>query len=211
LGRSWKAGLALLAPLAAGAVLAGCGGGGGKSGPDLKTLLAEQVQPPTHAEIGPGVDPDDTAASSPQFSSTILSLGGDRYQLTVTNGSDLGFLNSFTWVHPPQLRITAVTKSSAGTCRLVDGNVACTGLAIKPPKCTCEAGGSAWVRFAARQTQAAAKGQQYGLRDGWLRIGGLTPVPYTIPSYRGKPPVDLPICAKGERSTDAKPCVHSGR
>jgi len=208
LGRLAMIGLASVVVLLA-LLASGCGGGGRDSGTtDLKTLYAQQVKPPLHAELAAGVDPDDTAASSPVFSSSILSLGGNRYRLTVTNGSDLGFLNSFTWVHPPQLTITNVGKSTSGRCVLDHGDISCTDMAIKPPKCTCRAGGRASVDFAARI--AASPGTQAGLRNGWLRIDDVTPVPYTIPSFIGPAPVDLPICAKGQESTDDKPCVHSG-
>jgi hypothetical protein len=208
LGRLLRFGLAPVAVLVVAGFLAGCGGGG-KGTTDLKTLYAEQIKVPAHAELAAGVDPDDTAGSNPVFGTSIRSLGGDRYLLTISNGSDLGFLNSFTWVHPPQLTITALEGSSAGTCRLVNGDISCTGMAIKPPTCTCLRGGVASIRFDARVKTVA--GQSYGgVEGGWLRIGNVTPVPYTIPSFQGQPPVDLPICPKGQESTKDRPCVHSG-
>jgi hypothetical protein len=190
-------------------LVSGCGGEREPGTTDLKTLYAQEIKPPVHSEAEVGIDPDDIAASSTQFNSTIRFLGGNRYQLTITNGSDLGFLNSFTWVHPPQMTITAVNGSSAGRCRLVSGDIACTGMAIKPPKCSCLAGGHASVRFEGRIK--VAPGETHGgVQGGWLRIGNVTPVPYTIPSFLGEAPVDLPICAKGQESTEDDPCVHSG-
>jgi hypothetical protein len=209
LGSLWRIGLALVALVAAALLASGCGGGREAGTTDLKSLYAEQIKVPAHAELAAGVDPDDTAASSPQFNTSIAFLGGGHFRLTVTNGSDLGFLNSFTWVHPPQMTITAVKSSSSGTCRLLSGDIVCTGMAIKPPKCSCLPGGLASVRFDGHIK--TAPGQSYGgVQHGWLRIGNVTPVPYTIPSYLGAAPVDLPLCAKGTESTEDHPCVHSG-
>jgi hypothetical protein len=69
------------------------------------------------------------------------------------------------------------------------------------------------VRFVATIGQAKLKrelGATGGVAGGFLRLGEMTPVPYLIRSYLGPPPVDLPICAKGQESTTARPCVHSG-
>jgi hypothetical protein len=192
------------------AFLAGCGGSGREPGTtDLKTLYAEQINVPQHAELAAGVDPDDTAASSTQFDTAVRFLGGGKFELTVTNSSDLGFVNSFTWVHPPQMTITAVKGSTTGTCRIVRGDIACEGMAISPPKCTCLGGGRATVRFEGKIRTGA--GQSYGgVQHGWLRVGDITPVPYTIPSFIGDAPLDLPLCGKGVESTEDHPCVHSG-
>jgi hypothetical protein len=195
--------------------LSGCGGGS-NTNTNVKALYAQQLRPQGRdAKAAAGVDPDELAGSSVQFFATIASLGGDHYKLTVTNGSDVGFLNTFTWVHPPQMTITAVKGNSTGSCRLVRGDISCSHMAIKPPACTCRAGGTASVLFDAKlavfkHVKHGIVPTSGGLFGGWLRIGVMTPVPYIIPSYLGPHPVDLPICQKGQQSTKVRLCVHSG-
>jgi len=213
-----KIGLVAIAATVVGS-LAGCGGdGGGDPKTNVKDLYAQELRPQGRdTKAAAGIDPDELAGSSVQFFATIASLGGNHYRLTVTNGSDVGFLNTFTWVHPPQLTIIAVKGASKGTCRLVGGDIACSGMAIKPPVCTCRAGGTASILFDAKLAVLKhnvkignATPTSGGLFGGWLRIGVMTPVPYMIPSYLGAHPVDLPICKKGQESSQARPCVHSG-
>jgi hypothetical protein len=205
---------ASLCALAAFALVAlvGCGGNGG---------AAKQTVDPHRYELNPnptvkqqvGMDPDQEPEGGMDALVVLTSLGHGRYQLRITNTTEIGFINSFTWVAPSQFTITHVTASSRGSCRLDGGNIVCDGQAIPPPKCTCLPGGTMTIAFTARVPAAAAKAanQQRGVVGGYLRLQHMTPVPYLIPSYQGaKGNIDLPICKRGQSSTNASPCVHSG-
>jgi hypothetical protein len=212
LGRQLGFVAASVAALASVLVLAGCGGGGGSGNePTAADLYAQQIQVGTFTRPAQGVDPDEQDRSSSDVTTSIRSLGHDRYQITVQNFSNAGFINSFWWNAGNLMRITAVTGSSGGSCHVSDPTtVQCTGLAIRPPKCTCESGGSATVTIVARTVATPTKGTTYGVQGSKLRIGDVTPVPYHIPSYKGQEAnADLPICAKGQASTKSQPCVHA--
>jgi len=111
----------------------------------------------------------------------IRPLAKGHYQLYVLNTSGIGFLDGFTWTPPPGWRITAITKTTGGTCRLgTGGTISCHGR-VAPPSCLCAAdGGSVSVDLAVR-TPSAAKGQSFGAVGAKLRITNMTPVPYLIP------------------------------
>jgi hypothetical protein len=133
------------------------------------------------------------------------------YQIEVDNTSDIGFINTFNWVPPAGMTITAVTSSEGGRCRLANGNIVCTGAkkGLAPPICTCRTGGKLMVNFKATGNGPTWNGQwwtYYGVVGGYTQITSVTPVPYHIPSYL-PPYVDLPLCAKGQAPTKAKPCV----
>jgi hypothetical protein len=73
---------------------------------------------------------------------SIRSLGNDRYQITVQNFSNAGHQQLLVERGQPDAD-PAVTGSSGGSCHVSDPTtVQCTGLAIRPPKCTCESGGA---------------------------------------------------------------------
>jgi hypothetical protein len=201
--------LALLVAAAAGAASYFAFSSDGSSGPMAAELYAQQLQVGTFDKYLKGADPDELDRSSLDVTTAIRSLGRGRYELVVQNFSNIGFINSFTW-NAPDMKITAVASRSGGSCTLVDSTTfTCAGLSIRPPKCTCRAGGTARVRFVARELVTGRK-RSYGVTAGKLTLGDLTPVPYHIPSYLGaeKNVVDLPLCATGEPSTKAHPCIH---
>jgi hypothetical protein len=202
--------LAALGGLVAVVVSAGCGGGGSSGEPSAADLYAQQIQVGSFARAQRGMDPDEGDRSGSDVTTSVRELGNNRYQIIVQNFSDAGFINSFWW-KAKDMRITAVTGSSSGSCHVFDSTtLQCTGLAIRPPKCTCLAGGSATVDFVARPVNAKTAGISYGVQGSKLRIGEVTPVPYHIPSYLGSEQnADLPLCAKGQASSKAKPCVHA--
>jgi hypothetical protein len=211
LGRQLGLVLAAVGALIAVVVAAGCGGAGARSDePSAAELYAQQIQVGSFTKGQRGIDPDELDRSGSDITTSVRELGKNRYQIVVQNFSDAGFINSFWW-KAEDMRITAVTGSSSGTCRVFDSStLQCTGLAIRPPKCTCLAGGSATVTFVATPVNAKTAGINYGVQGSKLRIGEVTPVPYHIPSYLGSENnVDLPLCAKGQASTEAKPCVHA--
>ena len=104
-----------------------------------------------------------------------------HYQLYVLNTSGIGFLNGFTWTPPPGWTITAITKTTGGTCRLeTGGTITCKGR-VPPPSCLCSADGGAVSVDLAVRTPSASKGQNFGAVGAKLRITRMTPVPYLIP------------------------------
>ena len=107
-----------MAALASVLVLAGCGGGGSGSEPTAADLYAQQIQVGTFARPAQGVDPDEQDRSSTDVTTSIRSLGNNRYQITVQNFSNAGFINSFWWNAGNLMRIAAVTGSSAGSCHV---------------------------------------------------------------------------------------------
>jgi hypothetical protein len=199
-------------------VAAGCGGGGGSKAPTAAQLRAQEIQVGTFSSYAPGIDPDELDRSGLDLNDTVRLLGHNRYELIVQNFSNVGFINSF-WFHAPSIRISAVTGSSSGTCVLQDPTtIACSGMKLRPPKCTCQSGGIVKIHFTAKSiasalTKSRATATQkaaYEGIDGGVAIHEMTPVPYHIPSYLNPQAnlVDLPLCAKGQESTKAHLCVH---
>jgi hypothetical protein len=145
---------------------------------------------------------------------SIRFLGDGKYQLEVQNTSDIGYLNTFEWHPPPGMTVTAITSSEGGRCQLRAGAVACTGggRGLLPPQCTCIPGGFLTVNFTASGLEPTVSNgvvTHYGLVGSYFAITSVTPVPYHIPSFLG-PGADLPVCAKGQVATRAKPCVAIG-
>jgi hypothetical protein len=121
--------------------------------------------------------------------STLLrQLGGNRYQLDVTNTSEIGSINSFKWTAPQGWKITGITKSTGGTCELADdGTIACKG-SLHVPKCLCtRTGGAVSVEFTANAKQyTVVNGYRVynSTTGGHVTIDAMTPVPYLVPSTR---------------------------
>jgi hypothetical protein len=196
----------LVAAALATGLLAGCGSS--SKAVDPYTL---QIRPNPTLPQAPGRDPDTKAESGSHANVVVRFLGKNHYQLRIVNTSDIGFINAFTWLAPRGLTVTAVTGSSDGTCRLSGNDIWCSGMAIRPPVCACRSGGRATVSFTAETASRSGPGQSYGIQGSGVRIAAMTPVPYLIPSHLGvAPALDLPLCAKGQESTKAKPCIHTG-
>jgi len=76
----------------------------------------------------------------------FLDPAAGKYQVEVDNTSGKGFINSFNWVPPAGLTITAITSTEGGHCTLVPNPVpgagtpmiSCVGgqKGMAPPKCT---------------------------------------------------------------------------
>jgi hypothetical protein len=152
------------------------------------------------------------AANAATDATTIirpLDLKSGKYQVEVENTSDIGYINTFNWVPPAQMTITAVTSAKGGTCHLANNVIMCTGAkqGIAPPKCTCHAGGRLTVNFTATGNSPTFNGHwwtYYGVGSE-TNITSMTPVPYHIPSYVPGG-ADLPLCPLGTQPTDADPC-----
>ena len=169
---------------------------------------------PAPAQVVP--DPGNTGTRSNQTDAVTIfrfldpSVG--KYQIEVQNTSGIGYINTFNWVPPPSMTITAITSSEGGRCTLVGGDIACVGgkKGLAPPKCTCLSGGEMTVNFTATGNAPTFNGQfwtYYGIVGSHTDITSMTPVPYHIPSFLSSQAPDLPLCAKGEKSTSAKPCT----
>jgi hypothetical protein len=192
-------------------LLAGCGGDGDRSAQPTGPYAPIKASPMFRGEFQ---DPAAGIVSGADASSLVRFLGGNRYQLVVTNTSSIGFINTFTWFPPDGAKIVAVTRSDNGDCALSDGAIECT-LALRPPTCTCKGdGGTVTIGFTAK-TPSARDGYTHGigLQYSSLIITSETPVPYTIPSsplQKLSDIADLPTCKRGQPSTNAKPCIRQG-
>jgi hypothetical protein len=157
----------------------------------------------------PAVNPNSLPKGSADADTVVLLLRPGLYQLDVQNTSGIGYIDSFNWVPPPGMTITAITSTQGGKCVLAGGDIHCTGK-IAPPACTCASGGSLLVNFAAKgldPTFANGYWTYYGIVGAYLQIQTVTSVPYHIPSYVANPYGDLPICKKGQKTTTANPCL----
>jgi hypothetical protein len=164
------------------------------------------------------IDPGDTGArvGATDAVTVVRSLDprAGLYQIEVDNTSGIGYINTFNWVPPPGMTITAVTSSEGGRCHLANGMIGCTGAkkGIAPPICTCRTGGKMTVTFRASGNGPTWNGQwwtYYGVVGGYTQITSMTPVPYYIPSFLSPSALeaDVPLCAKGQVATKTKPCV----
>jgi hypothetical protein len=134
-------------------------------------------------------EPD--APSQTWASATLSSLSGaHRYALTVTNASNMGYIDSFEWYAPTGVRILRVLRSSSGHCAasgltgfggnqfktvVLYPNILCQGVDLKPPTCTCTGdGGSMTIAF------VLDTATNY---SGTTRVLTATPVLKVIPSY----------------------------
>jgi hypothetical protein len=190
--------------------LVGCGGGSHSA-----TLTTGQYAPIKAAKTyspAEAADPDSYNKGGADALTVVRSLGNNHYQLVVSNTSAVGFINTFTWVPPPEATISAVTSTSTGHCELSGGAISCR-LALPPPTCTCNgSGGRVKIGFTAN-LRSSGDARTHGFFGATLRIGFETPVPYIIPSTPDQQPsayADLPFCSQGQLSTAAHPCVKHG-
>jgi hypothetical protein len=154
---------------------AGCGGGGG-----AKTATNAASQPLRANDYTHNGDPDADPGSIPGANTRLSSDGKGHFVLHVQNESSFGRIDDLTWVPPPDLTITHVIATSKGSCGLAGANLQCS-VDLPPPKCTCRPGPEVVIRFSGKTVRGAA-GHSVGYAGGSLRIGGVTPVPYVIPS-----------------------------
>jgi hypothetical protein len=163
----------------------------------------------TKAAPAAGVAPETLPKGAADAVSVFRWIGPGQYQLDVQNTSGIGYIDTFNWVPPVNLTVTAVTSTVGGHCSLVGGDIQCSGK-IPPPTCTCQAGGDLVVNFTGtglEPTFANGYWTYYGIVGAYLQIETMTPVPYHIPSFVPNPTLDLPLCKKGQKSTKASPCV----
>jgi hypothetical protein len=151
----------------------------------------------------PIIDPDQAIGSDLDVQTVLTQSQSDHYQLEVINISPIGFINGFQWLPLGGMTIAKVTGSNIGHCRLASQEILCD-VTLKPPTCTCRGnGGHIYVSFTV--TPRSSPGALRGGSGGTVHIDSMTPVFKTIPSFVTSP--DVLICAKGQSSTPAKPCV----
>jgi hypothetical protein len=115
--------------------------------------------------IGGGIPVDiDPVVIRTDLGTTLSFLPGkDRYQITVSNTSNVGAINSFQWYPPIGVHIVKVLGSSEGHCTaaglkgfggnqfrtvVLAPNILCTEVDLKPPSCTCLGdGGTMTISF----------------------------------------------------------------
>src|SRR5207344_1647945 len=111
--------------------------------------------PVSTADLVPIQDPGDTGVRVGATDAVTIIRYLDpmqgKYQIEVENTSGIGYINTFNWVPPNQMVITAITSSEGGRCSLTDNTISCVGGkdGIAPPKCTCLHGGIMTVNFTA--------------------------------------------------------------
>ena len=151
-------------------------------------------------------DPGNTGTRSNQTDAVtifrFLDPSAGKYQIEVQNTSGIGYINTFNWVPPPSMTITAITSSEGGRCTLVSGGISCVGgkKGIAPPKCTCLAGGAMTVNFTATGNAPTFNGQfwtYYGIVGSHTDITSMTPVPYHIPSFLSSQAAGPPAVRQG--------------
>jgi hypothetical protein len=175
----------------------------GLPGPNVRKLRTTKQQ---HSAVG--VDPDQDPLGNRDAATVVRTLGNHRYQLVVQNTSPDGFIDNFAWKAWPGATVTGVTGSSRGNCELTDGMISCARLSLAPPTCLCRPGGSMTVDFTATSADENSA-VKHGVVDSYLWIGSMTLVPYIIPAHASTKinQADLPLCAKGQLSTSARPCT----
>ena len=210
----------MLLLLAAGGLLASCGGGTSQDEVPTTGNYAPIKPAPILKNNENGIDPGLLSRSGTDVLTVLRSLGPsggtsagiERYELLVTNTSSIGYINSFSWDPPPGTTIVEITKNSKGTCDLSGGRIHCNAT-LHPPSCTCKGdGGSMTIDFSAK-VPPDTPGTSHGSVGASLNVETQTPVPYFIPSSPLEKPgrnSDLPFCAAGEESTASNPCVPKG-
>jgi hypothetical protein len=150
-------------------VLGGCGGAsGGISASAGRQAYAHELRPNPVTHVIYGIDPDQEPESSADDTSVLRSLPDHRFQLLVTNTSDTGSINEFSWLPPGGMEVVRVLGSSTGQCTLSSqGNwdplapagpnsivnsaareIICK-VTLPPPKCSCQSGATVRVNFVA--------------------------------------------------------------
>ena len=188
--------------------------------------ISTTAKPCRKAVVAPAVaDPGNVAPRRDDSDSLTIFRAIDpaagKYQIQLDNTSGIGYINSFNWVPPLGLTITAITSTEGGHCSLVPNPVpgggspmiSCIGgsKGIAPPKCTCLTGGEMLVNFLATNDHPPMFNGKYwtyyGIVGAYTAITAMTPVPYHIPSVLSNRGSDLPLCKKGQTSTKTNPCA----
>ena len=122
--------------------------------------------------------------SGSDVETVLRTLASNRYELDVSNTSGIGYINRFAWSPPPGWTITAVTKTTGGSCALASAKISCHG-SIGPPACLCAgAGGDLIVDFTITSTPAKKVPHgpsTFGSVGSTFQLTPMTPVPFLVP------------------------------
>lgn len=163
-------------------------------------------RPKLHLVAGSVVADPEAGVQNNLTTSVFHRPGSNDYRITVTNSSNIGFIDSFQWYPPYGVRIVKVTGSSVGRCA-IDGvsgfggnqfqtvllypNILCDKVGLKPPSCTCQGdGGSVDISFVSDRPMGAT---------GTARLVSAQLVLRPIPSYLSSPsvPSNVPVGSGG--------------
>ena len=103
--------------------------------PGQKSTKAKPCQ---KAAVAVPVSPDDPGNVAPRRNDSdsitivrFLDPSAGKYQVEVQNTSGIGYINSFNWVPPAGMTISAITSTEGGHCTLAPNPV--PPLAFSPP------------------------------------------------------------------------------
>jgi hypothetical protein len=154
------------------AVVVPAGGGGGSAPPTTGAYAPISVQRPKLHVLAGSLVSDPEAGIQNNLTTALSQLPGpNRYRITVTNTSNIGFIDAFQWYPPTGIHIVKVLGSSAGHCDLsgltgfggnqfqtvlLYPNISCEKVGLKPPSCTCQGdGGAVEVSFVSDKPMSA--------------------------------------------------------
>jgi hypothetical protein len=151
---------------------------------------------------------------------TVSPSGAGQFTAMIQNTDTVAALDSFTFVPGPNLKVTGVLRSDAGSCVMSGATFTCTGLGLFVAECFCNPGGIVNVTFTGTGDGAFSTVAQIGT-PGAAAAAAPTGPAVTTPSavqsvklattkaktktVATKKKV-LALCKKGQHSTKKKPC-----
>ena len=189
------------------AIVVPAGDGGASALPTTGEYAPISVQRPKLHVLAGSLVSDPEAGIQNNLTTNLSQLpGSNRYRITVTNTSNIGFIDAFQWYPPTGIHIVKVLGSSAGHCELsgltgfggnqfqtvlLYPNISCEKVDLKPPSCTCQGdGGAVDVSFVSDKPMSAT---------GTARMISARLVLHPIPSYLQPQtvPSNVPLGAGG--------------
>jgi hypothetical protein len=167
----------------------------------LLTALCVCVAATARTGANPPLAADTQALAKFQNNVTLMWMGEGQWQLYVENTNRTKFINTFEWNPPAGLTIRSITGSQGGRCILAGGNIRCSGNIAPIPCDTCE-GGAMTINFVGSGFESKWVSTDYG---GYWIAYGWQPGNLNVTSTSSF--ADLPVCAKGQVSTKARPCA----
>jgi hypothetical protein len=133
----------------------------------------------------------------------ILDENAGAYQVEVDNLNPFRFITGYVWTAPPGMTILKITGTSGGKCLLTgSGTLTCNGSAAGP-RDQDGVGESLLVNFTATGEAPQFVATSYG--GYYIHFGVIGSVAVQTSANFG----DLPLCKKGEKSTQARRCSNT--
>jgi hypothetical protein len=184
-------GVCVLAVAGAVTAVLASGGGGDAAPATTGSDAAITVSRQKLYTLGGALATDVDAGVQTNLSTMLTQLPGrHHYGVTISNTSNLGYIDSFQWYPPMGVHVSRVVGSSGGRCGLTGlsgfggsqfstvllyPNIVCTKVALRPPSCTCQGdGGSVTISLFTDRAMNAS---------GVARMISATLVLHPIPSY----------------------------